>query len=88
MQSSSTFIKISWPIPEVKKKSAVIKDWENIIGYCRSSHLQMFLNMTPTQVFSCENCQIFKNRFFYRTRPVAAYNIGKNPNKAGRWRTS
>ena len=27
---------------------------------------------TPTQVFSCEYCQIFKNSFFYRTPPVAA----------------
>ena len=27
---------------------------------------------TPTQVFSCEICDIFKNNFFYRTPPVAA----------------
>ena len=25
------------------------------------------------QVFSCEYCQIFKNSFFYRTPPVAAF---------------
>ena len=24
----------------------------------------------PTQVFSCEYCEIFKNGFFYRTYPV------------------
>ena len=24
----------------------------------------------PTQAFSCEFCQIFKNTFFYRTPPV------------------
>ena len=27
---------------------------------------------TPTQVFSYEYCEIFKNSFFYRTSPVAA----------------
>ena len=27
---------------------------------------------TPTQVFSCEICKIFKNTFSYRTAPVAA----------------
>ena len=26
---------------------------------------------TPTQVLSCEYCEIFKNSFFYRTRLVA-----------------
>ena len=26
---------------------------------------------TPTQVFSCEYCEIFKNSFFYRTPSVA-----------------
>ena len=32
MRSSSTFIRISGPIPEVKK-SAMINDWENIIAH-------------------------------------------------------
>ena len=27
---------------------------------------------TPTQVFSCEFCEIFKNTSFYRTPPMAA----------------
>ena len=27
---------------------------------------------TPTQVFRCGYCDIFKNSFFYRTPPVAA----------------
>ena len=30
------------------------------------------LKKTPTQMFSCEYCQIDKNNFFYRTLPVAA----------------
>ena len=33
IQSSSTFIKLSGPISEVKEKSAIINDWENIIAY-------------------------------------------------------
>ena len=30
------------------------------------------LKETPTQVFFCEICKIFKNIFFFRTLPVAA----------------
>ena len=30
---------------------------------------------TPSQVFSCEYCEIFKNSFFYRTSLVAASGI-------------
>ena len=33
-----------------------------------------FLKETPTQVFLCEYCNIFMNRFFYRTYPVAICN--------------
>ena len=33
--------------------------------------LQLYWKGTPTQVFSCEYCQFFKNSFFYRTPPVA-----------------
>ena len=29
--------------------------------------LQLYLKETPTHVFSCEYCEIFKNRSFYRT---------------------
>ena len=28
---------------------------------------------TPTQVFSCEICEIYKNTLFYRTLPVVAF---------------
>ena len=31
-----------------------------------------FIKITPTQVFSCAMCKIFKNTFFYRAPPVAA----------------
>ena len=33
MQSLSTFIRISGPIPEVKKIIALINDWEDIATY-------------------------------------------------------
>ena len=32
-------------------------------------------NETPTQLFSCENCYIFKNTLFYRISLVAAHEI-------------
>ena len=34
--------------------------------------LQRYQKETPTQVCSCEYCEIFKNSFFYRTPLVAA----------------
>ena len=34
--------------------------------------LESLLNKTPTQVFSCEICEIFKNTYFYRTPPVSS----------------
>ena len=41
MQSSSTFIKISGPIPEVKK-SALISDWDNIVAYWEEARCGLF----------------------------------------------
>ena len=37
--------------------------------------LQLYSKETPTQVFSCEIGEIFKNTFFYRTPLVAAFEI-------------
>ena len=34
--------------------------------------LQLYYKDTPTQVFSCKVCEIFKNTFSYKTPPVAA----------------
>ena len=31
----------------------------------------LYYKKTPTQVFTCEICEIFKNTFFCRTPPVA-----------------
>ena len=33
---------------------------------------QRYYKETPTQVFSCETCETFKNIFFDRKPPVAA----------------
>ena len=30
-------------------------------------------NTSPIEIFSCENCEIFKNSFFSRTPPVVAF---------------
>ena len=68
--------------PEVFYKKAVLKSFANFTG----EHLYWSLFLiklqvfrpepyqeeTPTQVFSCEICKIFKNIFFYRTPSVAA----------------
>ena len=37
--------------------------------------LQLYQKETPTQGFSCDFCEIFKNTFFYRTPPVAPSEI-------------
>ena len=42
-------------------KIGVLKNFANLIG-----------KATPTQVFSCEICERFKNIFFYRAPLVAA----------------
>ena len=34
--------------------------------------VSFYCKETPAQVFSCEYSEIFKNRFFYRTPPVAS----------------
>ena len=39
----------------------------------------LYLKETPTQVFSCEYCEIFKNSFFYRTPLVAASEPSSGP---------
>ena len=37
--------------------------------------LQLNLKKSLAQVFSCEFCEIFKNKFSYRTPPVVASKI-------------
>ena len=49
-------------------KIGVLKKFANFIG----KHLCLSFEETPTQVFSCKICKIFKNTFFHRTPPVTA----------------
>ena len=63
-------------------KIGVLKSFSNFTGkhLCSSlftkslqgEGLQLYSKKSPTQVFSCEVCEIFKNGFFYRTPPVAS----------------
>ena len=59
-------------------KIGVLKNFANFTGehLCWSLFLTKFftdfIKNTPTQVFSCEICKIFKITFFHRTPPVAA----------------
>ena len=45
---------------------------ESLFNKVASLCIQRCQKVTPTQVFSSENCEIFKNTFFYRTPLVAA----------------
>ena len=50
-------------------KIGVLKNFAKFTG----KHLCNFINKeTPTQVFSCEFCEIFKNTVFHRTLPLDA----------------
>ena len=46
--------------------------WNNNTNYSPEG-LQLYLEQTSTQVFSCKICEIFRNTFFYRTPPVATF---------------
>ena len=47
--------------------------FKNLAIFKGKKGLQLYLKRDSTQVFSCEYCEIFKNTFFYRTPPVAAF---------------
>ena len=51
-------------------KIGVLKHFLNFTG----KHLcgVSFQKETPSQVLSCETCEVFKSSLFYRTPPVAA----------------
>ena len=59
-------------------KIGVLKNFANFTGehLCWGLFLTKFftdfIKNTPTQVFSCEICKIYKNTIYYRTPPVAA----------------
>ena len=45
---------------------------ESLINNAAGLHSCNFIKETPTQVFSCEYCEIFKNSFYYRAPLVTA----------------
>ena len=46
------------------------------VKFCNSAeNMQLYKKETPTQVLSCEYSKSFKNSFFYRTTPVAAFEL-------------
>ena len=58
-------------------KIGVLKNFTNFTGESLEPHFNKVFNKlykkeTPTQLFPCEICNIFKNAFFYRTSPTAA----------------
>ena len=57
------FVSLKYSLsPNILRKAPVLESLFN----------SLYLKETPTQVFSCEYCKIFKNSFFHRTTPVAA----------------
>ena len=41
--------------------------------------------VAPTQAFSCECCEFFRNNFFYVTTPVAAFMFTRKGRRRKRW---
>ena len=46
--------------------------WSLFLKNLQAEGLQLHKSKTPTEVFFCEVCKIFKNTFSYRTPPVTA----------------
>ena len=70
--------------PEVFCEKGVLKNFTKFTG--KYLCLSLFFNKLKhffikkqilAQVFSCEFCEIFKNTFFYRAPPVAAFALPK-----------
>ena len=59
----------------LKIVSKRVKNWEAAVRRSEASNLikNLYLKETPTRLFYCEYCKIFKNSFFSRTLSVAAF---------------
>ena len=54
----------------IRRRIPVLKSlFNNVVGLQDCNFIKKEI---PTQVFSCEFCEIFKNTFFYRTPLVAS----------------
>ena len=56
--------------PNIHRKTPVLESLFNKVVCLNACNL--IKKETPTQMFSCENCETFKNTFFYRTPLVVA----------------
>ena len=65
---SVVIIAIQKQSPEVFCEKGVLRNFANSPQACNFIKKEAL-----TQVFSCKFCEIFKNIFFYRTPPVAAF---------------
>ena len=81
--------KTLWPLfMDSVKLSKNWPCWSHIdlglIACSRNRGLQLYLKETPTQVFSCELCEIFKNTFFMEhLQTTASRNRMKNASPTG-----
>ena len=62
------FLKISQYLQEITCVESLFNEVAGLSGNSKRHQRKE----TPTQVLSCEYCEIFKNSLFYRTLPVAA----------------
>ena len=46
-------------------------------------NMQLYQKESPTQMSSCEECESFKNSFFYRKPPVAVFCLFYGENNPG-----
>ena len=51
---------------------------ESLLNKVAGLRFVTLLKNPPTQVFSCEICETFKNTYFHRTLPVAASDFSGN----------
>ena len=67
------FKKVLLEISQNSQENTCTGDFFNEVADIRSATL--LKKETLAQVFSCEFCEISKNAFYYRTPPVAAYEM-------------
>ena len=67
------------------RKNGVLKNFAKFTtkrlrqGPSRAEANNLIKKEAVAQMFSCDFCEIFKNSFFYRTRPVAASVLRVSP---------
>ena len=59
--------------PELFCKKGVLRNFAKFTGKHLPQACEFIKKESLAQVFFCEICEIYKNTFFYRTPPVAAW---------------